>query len=656
LTKLGSFLAAISFALALLVGAASTIRAQQPKAAAKDLQSAPTEKNAAQIELLETKYRFESNGDSRKEVHARVRINNELGARQFARLNFDFNRGFQSVEIPLVRVTHASGGTADILPSAIADRPNTAVADYPAYHDVRVKSVRILGLQPDDLLEYRVVTVTTHHPLAPDFWLDHTFDRTGVVSEEIFTLDLPGKTHSTTSMDPEHAPDAVYTGVPYSNYSASESNGVARSLYTWTVGPSRKLPARDDDAVSAPDVAVTSFNSWRSVVTRLAVILQDASAADRAPAESALHSFAPEPGSPATAMRAAYDFVSQKIATLDLPPETTVFRRRPVQEILDSRYGTLQEKCFLLALMGELAGVKSEVVLTVPPGEPHHFARPSVLGRPFVVTQLDKNVIALDPNLEVAPFAAIPPEFRGKNVLSLAKPHGGEPADTAWSRLPATSPLQAFQKVNIEATLSADGNLKAKARYIMRGDKELLLRVAFHKTEKDKWKDVAQMLALSDGFRGQIVQVTASDPYATKDPFTVEYEILQPKFVDWLKKTVRIPAILPLAGLPDAPAAAESEAKRPIELGTPLAIDLEATIELPAGAIAQAPIGTSVMRDYATFTSKYSVQANTLHASRSLRFIASELPASRAMDFTAFLHAVQADQTQLFTVQGSAAH
>jgi uncharacterized protein DUF3857 len=656
LTKLGSFPAGISFALAILVGATSTIRAQQPKAAARDLKPVPTEKNAAQIELLETKYRFESNGDSRKEVHARVRINNELGARQFARLNFDFNRGFQSVELPLVRVTHASGGTADILPSAIADHPNPAVADYPAYHDVRVKSVRILGLQPDDLLEYRVVTITTHHPLAPDFWLDHTFDRTGVVSEEIFTLDLPGKTNSTTSMDLEHAPDAVYAGVAYSNYSASESNGVARSLYTWTIGPARKLPTRDDDGVPAPDVAVTSFNSWSSVVTRLAAILQNASATDRAPAESALHSIAPEPVSPATAMRAAYDFVSQKIATLDLPPETTVFRRRPVQEILDSRFGTLQEKCFLLALMGELAGVKSEVVLTAPAGEPHHFARPSVLGRPFVLAQLDQNALALDPNLEVAPFAAIPPEFRGKSVLSLAKHHGGEPTDAVWRKLPATSPLEAFQKVNIEAALSADGNLTAKARYIMRGDNELLLRVAFHKTEKNKWKDVAQMLALSDGFRGQIAHVTASDPYATEDPFTVEYEILQPKFVDWLKKTVRIPAILPLPGLPDAPAAAESEAKKPIELGTPLAIDLEAIIQLPAGVTAQAPIGTSVTRDYATFTSKYSVQGNTLHATRSLHFIASELPATRAMDFTAFLHAVQADQTQLFTVQGSAAH
>src|SRR5262249_60729696 len=98
------------------------------------------------------------------------------GPARLARRNFDFNRSFQAVEIPFVRVTHAAGGPADILPSAITDNPNSAVVDYPAYHDVRVKSVRILGLQPDDLLEYRVITTTAHHPLAPDFWLDHAFD------------------------------------------------------------------------------------------------------------------------------------------------------------------------------------------------------------------------------------------------------------------------------------------------------------------------------------------------------------------------------------------------------------------------------------------------------------------------------------------------
>jgi len=55
---------------------------------------------------------------------------------------------------------------------------------------------------------------------------------------------------------------------------------------------------------------------------------------------------------------------------------------------------------------------------------------------------------------------------------------------------------------------------------------------------KDKWKDVAQLLALSDGFRGKIT-TSPHGPYATRAPFTVEYEITQPKFIDWSKKPVR---------------------------------------------------------------------------------------------------------------------
>src|SRR5260370_20709010 len=127
--------------------------AKQDRKQSGSSQPAETEKNAAQIELLETKHRFEINGDSRKEVHTRVRINNELGVQQFGRLNFDFNRSFQAIEIPIVRITHPSGGVADILPSAITDNPNPAVVGAPAYQDVHVKSDHILGLQPADRLE-----------------------------------------------------------------------------------------------------------------------------------------------------------------------------------------------------------------------------------------------------------------------------------------------------------------------------------------------------------------------------------------------------------------------------------------------------------------------------------------------------------------------
>jgi len=196
-----------AFLFASLLLHCSSAHAQQPTTEAPKAPATPAEpQTPAQIDLLETKIRFESNGDSRKEVHCIVKINSELGVRQFARLNFDYNRSFEKIEIPLVRVTHSNGGVADVLPSAISDNPNPAVVNAPAYQDVRVKSVRILGLAPSDTLEYRVITTVTKHPLAPDFWLDHSFDRTGVVSHELFELDVPTSRATQIRINPKTPP------------------------------------------------------------------------------------------------------------------------------------------------------------------------------------------------------------------------------------------------------------------------------------------------------------------------------------------------------------------------------------------------------------------------------------------------------------------
>jgi hypothetical protein len=609
--------------------------AQKEATASPSSKPAETEKNPAQIELLETKYRFETNGDSRKEVHAQVRINNELGVRQFARLNFDFNRSFQSVEIPLVRITHASGGIADILPSAITDNPNPAVVDFPAYHDVRVKSVRILGLEPNDLLEYRVVTTTTHHPLAPDFWLDHTFDRTGVVSQEIFELDLPVSLNIKPKINPETRPETL-------SPSAQAKN--ARAVYQWR----RKASARTSEKAetTGPDVSLSTFKSWKQLGDKLAKFLFPARDEVLAMREKA---FKISEGIVDGETGQFYEFVSQKIRTVDLPLGATGYRRRNPMEILESGYASAEDKFALFATLGGItkAGFVSDSARP-PDGEvpsPARFNYLLTFGYQVGLSHW------LDLNSEVAPEGMIPPQFRDKPVFvfewSIAKPFRSE-----WQTVEYTPIFLQSQQVKVSAGLDAEGGLTAKVHYNLRGDNELLLRVAFHQTPKEKWKDVAQLLAISDGFRGTITNVTASDPYATHEAFSVEYEISQPQFVDWSKKTVRIPALLPLPGLPEAePAATGNSAKKSIDLGTPLDIDLEATLQLPIGSTAQAPTGTSVERDYATFSSKYSVEGNTLHATRKLHFILREIPAARAADWNAFLHAVQSDQTQLFTLQ-----
>jgi len=185
----------------------------------------------------------------------------------------------------------------------------------------------------------------------------------------------------------------------------------------------------------------------------------------------------------------------------------------------------------------------------------------------------------------------------------------------------------------------------------MRGDNELLLRVAFHQSPKDKWKDLAQLLSISDGFRGQVTSVAASDPYATKEPFTVDYEITQPKFVDWSKKPVSIPALLPQLGLPDPPAKpAPGSITSPIELGTPLEVETHMSLHLPPGTAVSVPTGTSVHRDYATFASQYSAKDLTVTASRHINFLLRQIPAERFADYNAFLRAVQNDQAQDFTL------
>ena len=173
----------------------------------------------------------------------------------------------------------------------------------------------------------------------------------------------------------------------------------------------------------------------------------------------------------------------------------------------------------------------------------------SLLPRPSMFTHVlawcgkDGPGYWLDPSVEVAPFRMVAANLRGKPAFVLLPEDNENAALSRWLTVPVELPFPASQHVDVDATLSADGKLTAKVHYALRGDNELLLRVAFRQTAKEKWKDLAQLLSISDGFRGKVASVSASDPAVTREPFAVDYEIAMPKFVDWSKKPVRIPAL-----------------------------------------------------------------------------------------------------------------
>ena len=84
----------------------------------------------------------------------------------------------------------------------------------------------------------------------------------------------------------------------------------------------------------------------------------------------------------------------------------------------------------------------------------------------------------------------------------------------------------------------------------------------------------------------------------------------------------------------------------PIQLGTPLDVQTSMTLHVPAGTEIQTPVATAVTRDYASFSSKYAGSTDEVVATRQIKFIKREIPADRAFDYNAFLHAVQSDAAQ----------
>jgi hypothetical protein len=621
----------------------------------------PAQDTPAQIELLETKIRFESNGDSRKEVHTRVRINSELGVRQFSHLNFNFNRAYEKIDIPLVHISHKSGGSADILPSGITDQPNPIVADAPAYQDVRVKSIRILGLEPADILEYRVITTSTQHRWSSIFWLDHSFDRTGVVSREVFSLDLPASrfikdraleaalptpANPLTLRTPTDVGQIYISPETHESSKKIEGSGKdARILYLWDVKPA-DLPGHKA-ASDESDVVITTFSSWDQFQHEMQLGMQvHSSTLFYAKAQAAIRKSDSQPGPPEIAN---YNLVSTKVRTLDLPFDLARFGKREDEAILSSGVGTPEDKTYLLRAL--LMGQTRMLLVSSSDAPEKQLPRPSLFTQILLEIDDGKRTIYLDPNLEVAPFGMIRPDLRGKKALDLSKSCFGA---SCWKIITGELPFSSTQRVNVDATIAPDGSLDAKVKYTMRGDNELLLRIAFHQSPRDKWKEVAQLMSLSDGFRGKILSASASDPLATKNAFTVEYEISQPKFVDWSKKPVRIPPPLPVLTVPDLPGKAEgSDKKSPIDLGTPLDVDTRVTLHLPTGTSVELPTGTIVDRDYATFVSRYNTDSGTVTAIRHINFLRRQVTADRAPDYAAFLHAVQTDQSQLLTLTRS---
>jgi tetratricopeptide (TPR) repeat protein/transglutaminase-like putative cysteine protease len=607
------------------------------------------------VEQYRSDYRFESDGTGRKETVARIRVQSEAGVQQWGQIQIGYNSANERVEIGYVRVIKADGSVVKAGDDAVQDLSAPVEREAPVYTDYRQKHITVPGLRPGEVLEYDTVTVI-HTPLAAgQFWAEYDFDKNSITLDEELNIDVPAdrplKLKNKAGMDPK----------------ISEANG--RRIYHWT---SSHLVREDDEKdkdkdkdkdkkrkkkkadEERPDVQLTTFVSWEQIGRWYAAMEKDR----RAPSPEVRAKAAELTKGLDTQLdkvQALYDFVAKNFRYVSLSLGVGRYQPHAAGDVLHNQYGDCKDKHTLLASLLEAEGLHASSVL-INSSRKLDPDVPSPSQFDHVITLLPMTTpneeVWMDTTSEIAPFRLLAYSLRNKLALVI-------PADGSTPHLeetPADTPMPDSEISEVDGKVNEIGKLEAHVHYTFRGDEELMLRSVFRRVPEAQWQRVVENV--NAGMGGDITNLKVSDPAATREPFTMSYDVAKPNFLDWSKKKSDL--ILPLCqfNLPDIGSGDDDDSDADAEtlkLGPKAEYVYKIKLELPAKYTAHAPLAFSVKRDYAEYQATYHLEGTTFTAARTLTMRQDELPAPRAADYQAFRRAVGSDLGQFLSVENTVA-
>ena len=621
-----------------------------------------TEKDYSQeayvIERLQNRYRFEADGTGRKESIARVRVQSEAGVQQWGQLQLGYNSANERMEIAYVRVLKSDGTVVKAPDDAIQDLSAPVEHEAPVYTDYRQKHVTVPGLRPGEVLEYDLVTIV-HTALAPgQFWAEYEFDKSDIILEEDLDVDVPAdrplELKNKAGMDPK----------------ITEANG--RRVYHWTSSHLEREDDKDKDKEKEkkkkhkkpedehPDIQLTTFATWEQIGRWYADLekdRRDPSPEVRAKAAELTKGLDTD----LAKTEALYDYVAKNFRYVSLSLGVGRYQPHAAGDVLHNQYGDCKDKHTLLASLLEAEGLHADSVL-INSSRKLDPDVPSPSQFDHVITMLpvgaEKGVdeeVWMDTTSEVAPFRLLSFSLRKKEALVIPPVDAHSTVPPHLEETPADTPMPDSEVSEIDGKINQIGKLEAHVHYVFRGDEELMLRSVFRRVPQANWQRVVENV--NAGMGGDITNLKVSDPAATREPFTMSYDVSRVNYLDWSKKKTEI--VLPLSSfnLPevdedDTDADSNDET---LKLGPKAEYVYKIKLELPAKYNARAPLPFSLKRDYADYQATYKIEGNVFTAGRTLNLRQGELPASRASDYASFRRAVNADLTQQLSIENTVA-
>jgi len=603
------------------------------------------------VEQMHTYYRFESDGTGRRETIARVRVQSEAGVQQWGQLLEGYNSANERLEIPYVRVLKQDGSVVKASADDVQDLSAPIEREAPVYTDYRQKHVTVPGLRPGEVLEYEMVT-TIHTPLAAgQFWTDYEFDKSNISLDETLDVDVPADRSVKLKTKPGRDPKIT------------EENG--RRIYRWTSSHLARDDDKDKEAKKKrrpdderPDVQLTTFETWEQIGRWYASLERDRRAPSpevRAKAAELTKGLDNE----MDRIEALYDFVAKNFRYVSLSLGVGRFQPHASSDVLHNQYGDCKDKHTLLASLLEAEGLHADSVLInssrkLDPDVPS----PAQFDHVITMLPLENHgkteEVWMDTTAEIAPFRLLAYSLRKKRALVIPPAVPASDVPPHLEQTPADTPMPDSEITDVTGKINEIGKLEAHVQYTFRGDEELMLRSVFRRVPEANWQRVVENV--NSGLGGDITNLKVSDPAATREPFTLSYDISKVNFLDWSKKKSEIPLPLVQFDLPDIDEDTSSlDAADMLKLGPKGDYTYKIKLELPAKYTAHAPLAFSLKRDYAQYEATYRVESGVFKATRNLTLVQDEIPPARASDYASFRRAIGSDLAQQLSVESTVA-
>lgn len=589
---------------------------------------------AVVVEQLATKIVFQADGTSITDSTTRVRMQSEAGVQQFGILNIPYAKANGEVEIVYARVRKPDGSVVTTPEENVQEMPAEITREAPFYSDLREKHVTVRGLAVGDTLEFHIRSVLSKPQVPGQFWYDHSFQKDVITKEETLEIRFP-KDKYVKVKSPEVKPSEREEG-GYRVYSWKTANLEVKPKET----KKRQQRASQGEA-PAPSVELTTFRDWEEIAKWYDGLQRERIAATpeiRAKALEITKGLTDQDAK----LQALYHYVGTQFRYVGLAFGIGRYQPHAASDVLANGYGDCKDKHTLLAALANAVGIQVVPALVnasrkLDPDVPSL----SQFNHMISVAPEGNKLVWLDTTAEVAPYGLLLSNVRDKQALVI---FSGKPA--ALMNTPADPPFPSLIRFETVGKLGGDGVLHARITREIRGDLEVLLRLAYRRTPRPRWQELTQQVSYMSNFAGEVSNIDVSDPDDTSKPFHIAYDYVRKDYPDWRNQRINPPIPPMLGSVADDDKWSEDEF-----LGAPGQFIYRAKIELPKGYNAFKAASVEVKSEFANYQADYDTSTpGTLIVERRLTILHGKIKESEWNKYRNFSKEVASDRDRMLDV------